>query len=492
MTEKQTDNILPDLQNRFKFCKISVLTALLFLFAAHFTSAQTWSEPAVIYSSNKYSVYPDFTIDNDGNLHCVWSTRHWSNYYRIYYSRSTDDGETWSNPISPSQNSSLEMSLPHIVCDTDNHLHLTYDHDVGSIYNTYIIHRIHNGTYWGAADTIGAGYHNRLVIDHNDRLHCFWTTGYYSFYSHRDPITGSWSEILLPYGDTLMAFFDKGLLGTDNNLHFVGASQMFGNKYVVSYFKIENGTFHPIEEVSTLTKGKWYDMALDDQGLPHFVWHHIHVNGGWQDDSTLYRYYDGSSWSVPEFILQSARAVSIAVDQYNQKHIVVSKEVDAGYKLIHFRYLDGTWEGQVIDEHVYSYFQPKLTNHDSKLYLLYGRMDTQYSPTSSILLSKYEIITGISDREFSIINDLKVAPNPFKTQSKISFELLKSGILEIQILNMHGIVIRNLYDGQIQQGCVEVTWDGMDFSGNRQRPGYYILNILMEKLSYSKILVLTN
>ena len=138
MTEKQTDNILPDLQNRFKFCKISVLTALLFLFAAHFTSAQTWSEPAVIYSSNKYSVYPDFTIDNDGNLHCVWSTRHWSNYYRIYYSRSTDDGETWSNPISPSQNSSLEMSLPHIVCDTDNHLHLTYYHDVGSIYNTSV------------------------------------------------------------------------------------------------------------------------------------------------------------------------------------------------------------------------------------------------------------------------------------------------------------------------------------------------------------------
>jgi hypothetical protein len=494
MTEKQTDNTLPDLQNRFRIYKISLLTALLLLFAAHFTQAQTWSEPAVVCNLSKNSLYPDFTFDNDGNLHCVWSTRLGSNYYRIYYSRSTDDGETWSNPTYPSQNSSLWMSQPHIVCDSNNNLHLTYDHDVGSIYNTYIIHRIHNGTNWGAADTIGAGYHNRLVIDHNDRLHCLWTTGYYSFYSHRDPVTGSWSEILLPYGDTLMSFFHKGLLGTDNNLHFVGMSQMFGNKYVVSYFKIENGTFHPIEEVSTLTKGKWFDMALDDQGLPHFVWHHIHVNGSWEDDSTLYRHYDGTSWSVPEFILQSARAVSIAVDQYNQKHIVVSKEVDAGYKLIHFRYLNGIWENQVIDEHDYSYWDPKLTFHGNKLYLLYCRVENlnSWPSPTTILMRKYDIITGLNTQIASGIDNLKIAPNPFINQTSISFELVVSGMIKIQILNMQGVAIQTLYSGSRQQGRIEVVWNGMDINGHRQLPGYYILNVLMEKLSYSKILVLTN
>jgi hypothetical protein len=496
MTEKQTDNTLPDLQNRFKYCKISVLTALLLLFAPHFIRAQTWSEPSVIFTANKFSGFPDFTFDNNGNIHCVWATKHGTNYYRIYYSKSIDDGDTWTTPINASMNDTKWMDLPHIVCDQNNTLHLTYDYDVGNLYNSYIFHRKFNGISWVFSDTVTKGYpgatKNRLVIDNNDKLYCFWSTGYYTVYHTLEPGANSWSDIILPYGDSITLFTHKPIVGTDNVIHFQGFSNIIGNKFTVSYFKLYEGNWSPIEEISLLIRGYRFDMALDNQGFPHIVWHQFSTGSSVGEDSIMYRYYNGYFWSNPELIIQGANNMSIAIDPSNTKHLLLNVREDSIYSLKHYRNSNGNWEEpQTIDENDYSYLPQKTIYRDGKLYHLYSKIDTvinSMSAYTSILMRKLEIVTTNTDYNKSSIDNLVIAPNPFRFYTKIEFEIHKKEKLEIQVYNVHGIPVNTLLNELTMPGRIELTWDGMDFNGKKVTQGIYIVRIRSESITISKIL----
>jgi hypothetical protein len=199
--------------------------------AIYYIQAQEWSEPVVInpLQSQFLSDDPEFCIDNASNIHCVWSTRHGNNFFRIYYSKSNDEGETWSNPVSVSMNSTKWMAEPQIVSDNQGTLHLIYEDDVGSSSHK-IIYKTNDGidpSIWSEPDTLNhgyyAGYRNRLVIDHNDRLYCFWyiSSGYGKmYYRFMDIGLSGWSEVILPY-DT--ASFYKIVVGTDNSLNIVGS-----------------------------------------------------------------------------------------------------------------------------------------------------------------------------------------------------------------------------------------------------------------------------
>jgi len=494
MTEKQTDNTLPDLQNRFKFYKISLLTALLLLFATHFTHAQTWSEPAVIYTANKFSGFPDFTIDNNGNIHCVWTTKHGTNYYRIYYSKSIDDGDSWTTPINASMNDTKWMDLPHIVSDQDNTLHLTYDYDVGSIYNTYIIHRIFNGVSWVFADTVTKAYpgatKNRLVIDNNDKLYSFWFTGYYTGYQTLDPGAATWSEINWPYGFSMKLFTNKTKVGSDNVIHFLGRSHLNGNKGIIAYFKLCEGEWHPIEKISNVIRTYGYDMALDNQDLPHIVWQQF--NDGYYpgEDSIMYSYYNGYFWSEPELIVQDANKMSIAVDPNNDIHLLLNVKEDNIYRLKHYIKSSGNWElPQTIEENDYFFLPEKTIYRDGKLYHLYSRVDTLISSMSSytsILMRKLNILTTNTDCNISPIDDLIIAPNPFRFSTKIEFGLQRREKIVVQVYNIYGVLVNTLLNAVTEPGRIEMTWDGTDSYGNKVPKGFYIIRVQSDKGVMSK------
>ncbi len=103
--------------------------------------AQNWTPPIQISPFQGINNHSDFCIDHSGNIHCVWSYKMGENYKRIYYSKSTDDGLTWSFPENVSANDTLWMDNPHIVADSENNLHVTYDHNTGNHYHTLIVHR---------------------------------------------------------------------------------------------------------------------------------------------------------------------------------------------------------------------------------------------------------------------------------------------------------------------------------------------------------------
>ena len=185
--------------------------------------SQIWTDPVVInpLQSQLYSDYPDFCIDNAGTIHCVWSTKHNANFYRIWYSKSEDDGETWSAPYNVSQNNSLWMTDPHIVSDSSNNIHITYDYDIFNYGNRKILFKTFNGIDWSNADTISNGFvgamNNLLSIDNENHLYCFWYIGGPStgniYYRMKNIGNNIWSDTYNTYDREL---FKKVIVVQDN------------------------------------------------------------------------------------------------------------------------------------------------------------------------------------------------------------------------------------------------------------------------------------
>lgn len=105
---------------------------MIFIFIVFYLSAQEWSEPVNISNTTGIDEYPSFCIDNNGVLHCVWAYKIEPNYRKIYYSKSGNDGETWTEPYNISQNCEMWMTRPFIVSDSQNNLYVTYTYNAGN------------------------------------------------------------------------------------------------------------------------------------------------------------------------------------------------------------------------------------------------------------------------------------------------------------------------------------------------------------------------
>ncbi len=84
---------------------------------------------------------PDFCLDNNGVIHCVWVHVYETNFSKIFYCKSYDDGLTWTIAEDISFNDEKRLSQPHIVCDSQNNLHITYDYGTDNPYETMVYYK---------------------------------------------------------------------------------------------------------------------------------------------------------------------------------------------------------------------------------------------------------------------------------------------------------------------------------------------------------------
>ncbi len=109
---------------------------------------------------------------------------------------------------------------------------------------------------------------------------------------------------------------------------------------------------------------------------------------------------------------------------------------------------------------------------------------TIYSPTPTVafvcgsqgLLLKKNIATGIQEGQ-SLPDKYNVSqnyPNPFNPVTIITYQIPKSGKVELFIYNITGQKIRTLVNSQIKEGKHNVKWDGKNDNGNQVTTGVYI------------------
>nr|NQU88880.1 hypothetical protein [Bacteroidota bacterium] len=206
-----------------KYLKLSFV-----ILTISFTStAQNWSGPVNVSNMENTDYFPDFCIDNDGIIHCVWTHKNSFTWWEIYYSKSLDNGVTWSNPEDISQNSSEGCIRTHIVSNSKNHLFVSYDCDTENLMPNQVLLKTYDGISWSEADTVSEGvpgaFQNRLTVDNNDRVYCFFyqgtNTGYF-YYRYLEE--NLWSNIFKPYeGNDHLLVLDA-IADDINNIHCLG------------------------------------------------------------------------------------------------------------------------------------------------------------------------------------------------------------------------------------------------------------------------------
>ena len=84
------------------------------------------------------------------------------------------------------------------------------------------------------------------------------------------------------------------------------------------------------------------------------------------------------------------------------------------------------------------------------------------------------------------------SPNPFNPETMISFALEEDSRVELNIFNVKGQLVKNLYDGNVSGNQLhKFWWDGKDTHGNTTSSGVYLYTLKTSNNNYYKRMLLT-
>jgi len=459
-------------------------------------SAQEWSGPINISNTVEQDYDPEFCIDNDGVLHCVWSFKIEQNYRKIYYSKSENDGETWSEPYSISQNNELWMASPKITSDSQNNLYITYTYNCGNPYQTEIYFVKFNGLDWSEPVSISGTYNgsnnSTIITDNSNRVYAFWFWfGPYGQIYYRYLDNDQWGEIICPYGETDDFYIIcEAVVDSENNLHCVGAfnyswQTSYDEKTSYYFFDYQNNNWQKPIVLGYDTCWQGCDIALDSNEYPHIVWRQ-YVNSNIPPNAgTLYSYFDGQNWTEPEIIVEDSWRQVIVIDNNDIIHLVEKEKYDTGSAIVHYLVyytnINNIWQGIIIVESENVASLPKLEIINNKLYLIYFNSDNP--SVTDIYFMKKDITTNmIEDNFINILSYKNISlsqnyPNPFNPHTKINFSLKKGGKTTLKIFNVKGQFVKLLIHEKLLSNDHSVNWDGKDDTGKQVSSGVYFYKL---------------
>jgi hypothetical protein len=391
--------------------------------------------PVVVSTTDGYNMDPDMVIDHDEVIHVVWSYKIDDNYWKIYYSCSNDNGETWSEAYDVIQNTALWMSQPHIACDSENNLYVTYDYNTGDPAQMYVYMITFKGGQWGNSELIsenmpGSSY-NKVIVDNNNRLYIFWNHNYKYYYKYFED--GVWSDIFCPFCGyegiySLVSFSIDSL----NNIHWAGAyrnTSPYNMK--LAYFKYKRNLNIWEEPVILTTSNIWVgeDINLNNQELPYITWHEFEQDSIPEHDYTFYKYFDGINWTEQEMVVEDPWEQQIAIDQYNKVHIVDREKIPEGWQLVHHQKINNEWIGYVIDTSDVIVARPHLLFNNNMLLLVYDKTE----------------------------------------KCKVN----------LYIIDLTGSLIKQLENGYLGKGKYNYQWKGNNQNGGKVKNGMYLCRLQM-------------
>jgi len=472
-------------------CSVKILQSCIACFSfVIFSFGQQWSDPINISNLSGSDYNPDFTIDHLGQLHCVWEHVYGTNFSKIFYSKSADGGMTWSPAENISLNSEKRLHAPHIVSDTENHLYVSYDYDIGNYYQTMVVIKKYDGYTWTDTTQISTGmpssFRNVLTIDYSNTLFCFWQFGTNTYY--RSFNGSQWGEIKCPFPGQNSLVTYQVIADSNGNIHCAGYFHDFSQPavdYKTVYFKREGEIWDSIQMIGEITWGEGIDIDIDNSDLPHLVWCQKSPYGaGSISDSTIYRFYDGVGWSESELISVESIQQQIEIDIYNKVNIFTVTQTDYGSFLIHHYKNQGIWQESIVASSEWSAMAPIVHNSNNKLIVIY------YKPVDNkgdIFIQQSEVVPS-SKYEKTIINQLLVYPNPFSQTLNILLSFNNQLDTKITIYDLQGNEINKfiLFDNTKEQKIFK--WNGTSTNGIKVPQGFYLLKIQHGQTNLTKLI----
>ncbi len=466
---------------------------ILLVYITHLCSAQDWSDPINISNLEGMDNQPDIAIDNNGNFHCVWAHKIANNYWKIYYSKSTDGGITWSSSLDISKNNEKWVSDPHIVCDTGNNLHVTYDYDVGNYMETMIYYKLFDGATWSepinVSDNMKGSYRSKIAIDKNNRVYIFWyRAGIAGYCYYRYFENGNWSDIISPFDYHMVVV--KIVNDSNNDLHCLAAhhgGQSNNNKYVYFKYDYTNSLWSDTTELTKITS-TGADMDLDFNNSPHIAWCQMPPGTATANDTTMYRFYTGNEWSTPELVVEDPREQQIEIDENWKPNIFDTEKAEDGSMFVHHYNKSGVWEGYIIDESSWSSMSPVVENYNNKLFAVYVKPYLNNS-NGDIFFSKSNIITSVNN-SVKITLQMNLYPNPFHQNLHISFEISEVERVSVKIYTLQGKLVNTLQNEIMFPGNHEIIWNGNDKDEKKVSTGLYLVRLQVGRYVVTRSVIL--
>jgi hypothetical protein len=467
-----------------------IFLVVTFFFLYNGTIAQDWIEPVCVSNRAGEDQSPDFCIDSEGIIHCVWVHVYEWDYSVILYSHSDDGGLSWST-MNISLNTEKRLSEPHIVCGSDNTLHVTYDYDVFHYPETLVLYKSFDGQNWSEAfvvsENLPESHANKLAIDNNNRLYCFWYMSHNNgttYYRYKDG--NVWSGLNIPYpGDFYLGVKDIAI-DKNNNLHCIGTYHNEGqshNEDRVIYVTSVNNAWSSILEISNYTISNGKDIDIDGIGFPHLTWRQKNPMTGSENDSTMYVSFNGVSWSTPELIVEDPIHQQIAIDENNKPNIFDVEKTDEGSMLVWYYKNQDIWEGFIIDESDWFGMSPVVSNYNKQLYILYEKATD--STSSEIYFSKAGIVNSTAQYNNYPLS-FKTFPNPFSHELQIDFTTKEKSFTTLRVYDLQGRLVTTLLNETLIKGNHKRIWNRKNQNGLAIKPGFYLIRLQNGRNVYTR------
>ncbi|MCK9271099.1 MAG: hypothetical protein RBR47_07425 [Bacteroidales bacterium] len=467
--------------------KSFLLISLAFVLAWA-AAAQEWSTPVNVSNMEGQDRSPDFCIDGEGSIHCVWVHDYELNFAKIFYSRSIDGGFTWTTPKDISNNNEKMLGTPKIIPDSNNIIFVTYDFNTGNPSGTIILMKTFDGISWSAADTITpempGSRHSKLVIDQNNRLYCFWYhdmnngTTFYKYFENN-----VWSETMAAYPGNHYLTIMKLVCDATNKMHCIAKYHAVGenhNKDRLVYFNMLDNTWSSLEEISKPTEGPGEDIDIDSYSVPHVAFMQESPITPPNNDSTVYIHLVGTNWTEPELVVEDPRHQRILIDEYDKPNIFDIEKTEDGCMLVHHYKLNNQWEGCVVGTSPWNTTHYSVLNRKKTLFLIYNKPTTNNE--ADLFFTKTDIVSSINkEKQISTFDKLQLFPNPFTDFISIQFNLDMPGFVTVKIYSLKGELINTLLSQKLVSGKCRVVWDGKDKNGNETASSVYLVRIIADK-----------
>ncbi|HHE38431.1 MAG TPA: T9SS type A sorting domain-containing protein, partial [Candidatus Cloacimonetes bacterium] len=83
------------------------------------------------------------------------------------------------------------------------------------------------------------------------------------------------------------------------------------------------------------------------------------------------------------------------------------------------------------------------------------------------------------------------SPNPMRTNTEIKFEVKKAVVCELNVYNVKGEKVANLFNDNVQNDeVVTVSWNGKDNNGRDVVAGFYLYKIKAGRYTSTKKMIL--
>jgi len=260
--------------------------------------------------------------------------------------------------------------------------------------------------------------------------------------------------------------------------------------YVYMKFDHDLNEWSEITQISDKTKGgTGEDIDLDVNGHIHFVWRYktpaVPNN---IEDSTMYRFYNGTTWSSPKLVAVETGLFAQKVQVINNEIYIMECEEDGvGANIVQYVKANNAWIGEnVIFINGSINVLKKFGNTLNLVYIAKPDDDNL-----NIYFLRNEIdTTTIADENNMNIQTINIFPNPFSSDLKIKFNLRKTCHVRIVIYSIEGKLIKTIANEEKPLGSITVSWNGTNRYGNRVDSGIYILKIETDSNVVSKSIIL--